>query len=92
MASQKKSSRRRPRKRPCPPPPLFSERLYVRIDPARIALFRFLLEGYDNLGIFTVTDKFKGILQLRYSPHQRREIRRFIEAARSEMDVAELSL
>ena len=83
----KKTSRIKPRKRICPPPPSRSERLYVRIPPASIGLFRFLLEGYDNLGIFTVTDKFKGVLQLRYSPHQRREMRVFLEAAATEMEL-----
>ena len=50
-------------------------------------MFRFLLEGYDNLGIFTVVDKFKGILLLRYSPHLRREVQQFLKAAATEMAV-----
>jgi hypothetical protein len=57
----------------------------VRIDPSDIGLFRFLLEGYDNLGVFTVVNKFKGILMLRYSPHLRREVRVFLKAAAGEM-------
>ena len=80
-------SRRRPRKRVCPPPPQWSDRVYVRIDPSDIGLFRFLLEGYDNLGIFTVVNKFKGILLLRYSPHLGREIKTFLKAAATEMDL-----
>lgn len=83
----KKSSRNRPRKRICPPPPTISERMYVQIPPAKIGLFRFLLEGYDNIGIFTVTNKFKGILQLRFSPHQKREMKTFLKAVSEEMDV-----
>ena len=83
----KSSSRRRPRKRVCPPPPQTSGRTYVRIDPSDIGMFRFLLEGYDNLGIFTVVDKFKGILLLRYSPHLRREVQQFLKAAATEMAV-----
>lgn len=66
--------------------------MYIRIAPSRIALFRFLLEGHDNLGIFTVTNKFKGILQLRYSPHQRREIKQFLKAVRTEMDVEDVKI
>jgi len=50
-------------------------------------LFRFLLEGHDNLGIFTVTNKFKGILQLRYSPHLKREMRTFLKAAATQMEI-----
>jgi hypothetical protein len=81
----KSQSRRKPRKRPCPPPPLHSARTYVRVEPSRIGLFRFLLEAHDNLGIFTVTNRFAGILQLRYSPHMRREMRAFLDAAATEM-------
>ncbi len=83
----KKSSRTRPRKRICPPPPTVSERMYIRIEPAKIGVFRFLLEAYDNLGIFTVTNKFKGILQLRYSPHQKRDIKQFLKSVREEVDI-----
>ncbi|MDC0336207.1 DUF4911 domain-containing protein [Pseudodesulfovibrio sp.] len=83
----KSSSRRKPRKRICPPPPTRSERMYIRIDPAKIGLFRFLLEANDNLGIFTVANKFKGILQLRFSPHQKREMKQFLKGVGSEMEV-----
>ncbi|NDV18789.1 DUF4911 domain-containing protein [Pseudodesulfovibrio sp. JC047] len=81
----KKNSRRRPRKRICPPPPKTSARTYIRIDTADIGVFRFLLEGYDNLGIFTVVNKFKGILVLRYSPHLKREVQVFLKAVATEM-------
>lgn len=91
MSSKQKSSRKRPRKRICPPPPARSERMYVRIDPAKIGLFRFLLEAHDNLGIFTVTNKFTGVLQLRYSPHQRREMKQFLNDVRTEMDVEDVA-
>lgn len=83
----KKTSRRKPRNRICPPPPTQSERTYVQIDPSNIGLFRFLLEAHDNLGIFTVTNKFKGILMLRYSPHQKREMNKFIRQIASEMPI-----
>lgn len=83
----KTTSRIKPRKRVCPPPPLHSARTYVRVEPSRIGLFRFLLEAHDNLGVFTVTNRFTGILQLRYSPHLRREMRAFLDAAATEMTV-----
>lgn len=41
-------------------------------------MFRFILEAHENLGIFTVTDRYQGILLVRYSPHQEREIRAFL--------------
>ncbi|WP_419785799.1 DUF4911 domain-containing protein [Pseudodesulfovibrio sp.] len=80
-------SRRRPRKRILPPPPAQSARLYVRVDPSDIARFRFLLEGHDNLGLFTVVNKFDGVLLLRFSPHQRREMDRFLVQAGEMMQV-----
>lgn len=72
--------RYKPRKRRCPAPPERSARLYIRLDPSLIGKFRFLLESCDNLGIFTVVNKFKGILQLRYSPQQEREFKEFLES------------
>ena len=86
----KSVSRRRPRKRLCPPPPGCSRRIYVQVKPSDIGLFRFLLEAWDNLGVFTVADKFRGVLQLRYSPHQEREMRQFLDAASHEMTVQEI--
>lgn len=54
-----------PRKRPgkpAPPlpPPRESSRLYARIAPRHIAMFRFLLEAQDNLGYMTVLDRGLG--------------------------------
>lgn len=51
-------ARKRPRK-PSPPlpPPRASSRLYARIAPRHIAMFRFLLEAQDNLGYMTVLDR-----------------------------------
>lgn len=85
-----KPTRRKPRHRPCPPPPGRSGRLYVRVLPRDIAMFRFLLEAHDNLGIFTVTDRFQGILMLRYSPHQEREIKAFLHSLKGVVPVSML--
>ncbi|MGJ3522655.1 DUF4911 domain-containing protein [Nitratidesulfovibrio sp. D1] len=51
-------ARKRPRK-PAPPlpPPRESARLYARMAPRHIAMFRFLLEAQDNLGYMTVLDR-----------------------------------
>ncbi|WP_316898693.1 DUF4911 domain-containing protein [Pseudodesulfovibrio indicus] len=80
-------SRRKPRKRICPPAPDWSARTYVRIQPSDIGLFRFLLEGHDNLGVFTVVNNRQGILLLRYSPHLKREMGAFIKQAATEMEL-----
>ncbi|MEF2230236.1 MAG: DUF4911 domain-containing protein [Pseudodesulfovibrio sp.] len=80
-------SRRRPRKRILPPAPECSARLYVRISPPDIGMFRFLLEGHDNLGMFTVVNKFDGLLMVRFSPQLRGEMERFLRQAATEMAI-----
>ncbi|HBR05677.1 MAG TPA: DUF4911 domain-containing protein [Desulfovibrio sp.] len=80
-----KPGRRRPRK--AGPPPSHSARLYVQLAPERIALFRFLLEAHDNLALFSVADRRQGVLQLRFSPDQGREVRAFLERVRGETGV-----
>ncbi|WP_320171941.1 DUF4911 domain-containing protein [Maridesulfovibrio sp.] len=78
---------RKRRPRPCPPPPAQSGRTYVQIKPSDIAMFRFLLEAEDNLALFTIADRFRGVLLLRYSPHQEREFREFMAGLGKEMDI-----
>lgn len=38
-------------------------------------MFRFLLEAYDNLALFTVLDKREALLKVVFSPHQERQAR-----------------
>ena len=70
--------RRRPRAAPLPPPPPRSARLYLKLARPNVALFRFLLEAHDNLAVFTVADPAAAILQVRFSPHQVRQVRDFL--------------
>ncbi|MDD4731046.1 MAG: DUF4911 domain-containing protein [Desulfovibrio sp.] len=85
-SSKKRSrGRRRPRRGRVFPAPAHSARLYVQIPRSEIGLFRFLLEAWDNLALFTVVDRLRGVLLLRFSPHQEREVRVFLEAAAQEM-------
>ena len=77
--------KRKPRPHPLPAPPKHSSRVYVQVAIADIAMFRFLLEAMDNLSMFTVADRFKGILMLRYSPHQEREFFEFMDSIKDEI-------
>ncbi len=70
--------RRKARPIPCPPPPRWSDRLYLRLEKAHTALFRFLLEAHDNLALFTMADSGAAILQLRFSPHQAGQVLAFL--------------
>ena len=82
------SRKRRPR--PLAPPPTRSARRYVQIAPENIALFRFLLEGHDNLALFTVIDRARGVLLLRSSPDQQDRVDQFLDSLAVHMDVAPL--
>ena len=59
---------------------VWSERLYVQIDPARVHMFRFLLEAEDNLGYMTVVDRWRAVLQVTFAPGQEREMRACLAA------------
>lgn len=62
-------------------PPQFSGRVYVRLAPADIALFRFLLEAHGHLGIMTVADRCAAILKVSFSPDCRPELLAFLAEA-----------
>ena len=70
----------RPRKKarkpgPALPPPRASVRFLARLAPQDVAMFRFLLEGYDNLAYFTVLDATEALLSVVASPHQEDALR-----------------
>ncbi|SDK56996.1 protein of unknown function [Maridesulfovibrio ferrireducens] len=79
--------KRKPRPRPLPAPPKYSSRIYVQMAPSDIAIFRFFLEAMENLALFTVADRFKGVLMLRYSAHQEREFFEFMDDLKEEIDI-----
>ena len=66
--------------RPALPAPACSSKLLLRVLPAQIAMFRFLLEGYDNLALFSVLDSRIGLLKLFYSPHQEKDVQTALDA------------
>jgi len=66
---------------------LRSEALYLRLARADVAMFRFLLEAWDNLALFTslgADPAGREALLLRFAPGMRAEVLRFVEAARTE--------
>jgi hypothetical protein len=64
-------SRKKKRKAgPALPPPPESLRYLARLAPQDVAMFRFLLEAYDNLAYFTVLDAREALLSVVCSPHQ----------------------
>jgi hypothetical protein len=83
-------ARRRKRRTFRNPPPRRSEHRFLRVARSDIARFRFLLEGWDNLALFTVVNPHTGTLLLRYSPHLRREVDAFLTCAGEVVVIEEL--
>ena len=62
-----------------PPEPEESDFLLIRLAREHTALFRFLLESYENLAYFTVLERKTALLKLVFSPHQRGNALRALE-------------
>lgn len=52
-----------------------SFKLLVQLKPKDIAMFRFLLEGYDNLANFTVLERSTALLKVSASPHAKEQLK-----------------
>lgn len=65
----------------------YSKRLYLQVDRKNIALFKFFLEGYDNLAYLTVVDKYKAVLQLVFSHELEKFVHDFIKNIKSDVPV-----
>ncbi len=74
------------------PPPRCSACMYVRIAPHDVAMFKFLLEAEDNLGYMSVVDRWRAALKVVFSPHQEKEIRAWLKAARQALEFEEIWL
>lgn len=68
--------------------PARSRRVYVRLRPQDMALFKFILEGHDNLAYLSVVDRYSAVCRLVHSPGQEREVREWLEAMRTQVDFA----
>ena len=68
------------------PPPARSARLLVRLAAEDTALFRFLLEGYDNTAYFTVLEPRTALLKLVFSPHREEALRRALAEMAGSLD------
>lgn len=74
------SPKGQPRKhRSALPAPAMSSRLLLRMGSKDVGMFRFLLEAYDNLALFTVLERRPALLKLSYSPHQEEQVKQALE-------------
>lgn len=46
--------------------------LYIIMPVSKVGLFRFLLEGYDNLAIFTVIEPKRALLRVNFEEKNRK--------------------
>lgn len=69
---------RRRRCRPLGPPETASRILYAEVPRSQIALYRFLLEGYDNLAIMSVVDRYRAVIKLRFLSDAEQTVRRLL--------------
>ncbi len=72
--------KRKIRYRPPLPAPIESGRIYLRIAQQDVGMFRFHLEGEDNLGYMSVLNRWEALLKVTYSPHQTRAMRDCLSA------------
>lgn len=73
------SRRRKPRDLGLLPPCTASGVLYAEIPRRQIALYRFLLEGYDNLAVMSVVDRYRAVIKLRFTPDAEHVLRRMLQ-------------
>lgn len=52
------------------PAPEWSGKVLIALPPHEVGMFRFLLEGYDNVACFTVLERSEALLKVFFSPHQ----------------------
>lgn len=51
-----------------------SDFVLVRMEAKRIAMFRFLLEAFENLAYFTVLERRPALLKVSFAPGSRAEV------------------
>lgn len=57
------------------PPETASRVLYAEVPRERIAVYRFLLEGYDNLAVMSVIDRYRAVIKLRFLSDAEHDLR-----------------
>ncbi len=59
--------------------------LYTRIPFNKIALLKFLLEGYDGLAILTTVNRDIGLISIRYFPSCRAELVELLDSLQPDL-------
>lgn len=72
--------------------PARSRRIYVRLAPADIAYFKFILESHDNMAYLSVVDRHAAVCRLVFTPGQEREVRQWLYGMRGDVAFTEIEL
>lgn len=59
--------------------------LYLQLESKHMAMFRFLLEAYDNVAMFTVLDPKQTLLKLIFSPHDTKYVQEILTSMQSKV-------
>lgn len=65
--------------------PRYSSRMYLQLAPDGISLLKFLLEAEDNLAYLSTVSPHTAVVKLVFAPGREREVREFLETARSQL-------
>lgn len=69
-----------------PDPAQQSDFVLARLAPADVAMFRFLLEAYENLAFFTVLERHPALLKISFSQESRGEVERVLNRIRADIN------
>jgi hypothetical protein len=65
------------------------EQVFLTISPKKFHILKFLLEGYDNLGIISSYQSDRGVVLLRYNKANTQEIFDFLCSVAPEIQATE---
>ena len=58
---------------------VIKEEIFAQVDPKNIDLLRQLIENYDNLGIVSTLDQYKGEVIIRVTPDTYGEVKDILQ-------------
>ena len=59
--------------------------LHLKISPDRIHYLKFILEGYDNLAILSTVNARQGLVEIRYPPENKKDLRYLLSEITSDI-------
>lgn len=65
--------------------------LYLQLPSKQMAMFRFLLEAYDNVAMFTVLEPKQTLLKLIFSPHDEKYVHEILNSMAKKIDFSILN-